>query len=132
MSLAAGKIQSYGLMHSEHSCMLTASDEPSIHELQHLHWNCFLLKALALESTANRNFFSNTGDALIFQSDDSDIFASGFVPNNIPGGKIGVHRVPLGRVATYLAMRIISQSSIRDSIMMLAEKISSRWDLNCL
>jgi hypothetical protein len=49
--------------------MLTARDEPPIDELQHLHWNCFLVKTLAFESTANRNFFSNTGDALIFQPD---------------------------------------------------------------
>jgi hypothetical protein len=70
---------------------LTASDEPPIHELQHLHWNCFLVKILAFEPTANRNSFSNTGDALIFESDDSDIFAARFVPNNIPSFKIGVH-----------------------------------------
>jgi hypothetical protein len=82
--------------------MLTASDEPPIHELQHLHWNCFLVKTLAFESTANRNFLSNTNDHLIFQSDDRDIFAAAFVPNNIPGVKIGVHRVPLGRVTIYL------------------------------
>src|SRR6202158_2278499 len=48
---------------------LTASDEPPIHELQHLHRNCFLVKILAFEPTANRNFFCNTGDALIFESD---------------------------------------------------------------
>ena len=82
--------------------MLTARDEPPIDELQHLYWNCFLVKTLAFESTANRHFFSNTGDALIFQPDDSDIFAAGFVPDNTPGVKIGVHRVPLGRATIYL------------------------------
>jgi hypothetical protein len=70
---------------------LTASDEPAIHELQHLHWNCFLVKILALEPTAKRNFFGNAGDARIFDSNDSDIFAARFVPNNIPDLKIGVH-----------------------------------------
>jgi hypothetical protein len=84
--------------------MLTASDEPPAHELQHLHWNCFLLKTLAFESTAKRNSFGNTGEALIFQSDDSEVFAPGFVSNNIPGSKIGVHRVPLGRVTITPAM----------------------------
>jgi hypothetical protein len=81
---------------------LTASDEPPIHELQHLHWNRFLVKILAFESTANRNFFNNTGDGLIFDFEDSDIFAARFVPNNIACFKIGVHSVPLGRVAIYL------------------------------
>jgi hypothetical protein len=70
---------------------LTASDEPPIHELQHLHWNCFLVKILAFKPTAKRNFFGNTGDALIFESDDSDIFAARFLPNNIASSKIDVH-----------------------------------------
>src|SRR5713226_8482961 len=82
--------------------MLTASDEPPIHKLQHLYWNCFLVKTLAFESTAKRKFFGNTGDALIFQSDNSDILAAGFAPNNIPGFKIDIHRVPLGRVTIYV------------------------------
>jgi hypothetical protein len=60
------------------------------------------VKILALEPTANRNFFSNTGDALILESDDSDIFAARFEPNNIPNFKIGVHWFPLGRVAICL------------------------------
>jgi hypothetical protein len=82
-------------------CALTASDEPPIHELQHLYWNCFLVKILAFETTAKRNLFSNTGGAFIFESDNSDIFAARFVPNNISGFKIGVHWVPLGRVKIY-------------------------------
>ena len=71
--------------------MLTASDEPSIHELQHVHWNCLLVKILAFEPATKSNFLSTTGYALIFESDDSDIFATRLVPNNISGFKIDVH-----------------------------------------
>jgi hypothetical protein len=71
--------------------------EPPIDELQHLYWNCFLVKTLAFESTANRHFFSNTGDALIFQPDDSGIFAAGFVPDNIPGVKNRCSLSPSGK-----------------------------------
>jgi hypothetical protein len=81
--------------------MLTASDEPPIHELQHLYWNRFLVKMLALETAAIRNFFCDTGDALNFESDDSHVFAARFVPNNVSGLKITVHGVPLGRVRIY-------------------------------
>jgi len=70
---------------------LTASDEPPIHELQHLHWNCLLVKILAFEPTTNRKFFSNTIDALIFESDDNGILAARLAPNNISDSKIGVH-----------------------------------------
>jgi hypothetical protein len=80
--------------------MLTASDEPPIHELQHLYRNRFLVKILALETAAICNFFSNAGDVLNFESNDSDIFAARFVPNNVSGFKITVHRVPLGRVTS--------------------------------
>jgi hypothetical protein len=78
--------------------MLTASDEPPIHELQHLYRYRFLVKILALETAAIRNFCSNTGDALSLEPDDSDLFAARFVPNNISRFKITVHGVPLGRV----------------------------------
>jgi hypothetical protein len=71
--------------------MLTASGEPPIHELQHLHWNYLLVKILAFEPTTNRKFFSNTSDAFIFESDDNGILAARLVPNNISDFKIGVH-----------------------------------------
>jgi hypothetical protein len=73
------------------SDILTASDEPPIHELQHLHWNCFLEKILACEPTTNRKFIGNTSDALIFKSDDNGILAARLVPNNISDLKTGVH-----------------------------------------
>jgi len=38
-----------------------------------------------------RNFFGNTGDALIPEPDDSDIFSASLVPHNIPWFKIGDH-----------------------------------------
>ena len=71
--------------------MLTARDEPPIDELQHLYWNCFLVKTLAFESTANRHFFSNTGDALI-----SNLMIVVSLPPDLcrttsPGLKIDVH-----------------------------------------
>jgi hypothetical protein len=56
--------------------MLTASGEPPIHELQHLHWNYLLMKTLAFEPTTNRKFIGNTSDALIFKSDDNGILAA--------------------------------------------------------
>jgi hypothetical protein len=71
--------------------VLTASGEPPIHELQHLHWNCLLVKILAFESTTNRKFFGNTSDGLIFESDDNGILAARLVPNNISDFKFGVH-----------------------------------------
>jgi hypothetical protein len=71
--------------------MLTASGEPSIHELQHLHWNCLLAKSLAFEPTTNCKFFGNTSDALIFEFDDNGILTARLVPNNISDFKIGVH-----------------------------------------
>jgi hypothetical protein len=52
-------------------------------------------------TTAIGNFFSNTVDALNFESDDSDILAARFVPNNVSGFEITIHRVPLGRVMFY-------------------------------
>jgi hypothetical protein len=62
---------------------LTAGGEPPIHELQHLHWNCLLVKILAFEPTTNRKFLRTTIDALIF--------AARPVPNKISDFKIGVH-----------------------------------------
>jgi len=70
---------------------ITASGEPPIHELQHLHWNYLLVKILAFEPTTNCKFFSNASDALMFESDDSGILAARLVPNNISDFKIGVH-----------------------------------------
>ena len=71
--------------------LLTASGEPPIHELQHLHWNSLLVKILAFEPTTNRKFFINTIDALIFKSDDDGTLAARLVPNKVPDFKIGVH-----------------------------------------
>ena len=70
---------------------LTASGEPPIHELQHIHWDCLPVKILAFEPTTNRQFLGNTSDALIFESNDDDILATRLVPNNISDFKIGVH-----------------------------------------
>jgi hypothetical protein len=70
---------------------LTAGGEPPIHELQHLHWNCLLVKILAFEPTTNRKFLRTTIDALIFESDDNGILAARPVPNKISDFKIGVH-----------------------------------------
>jgi hypothetical protein len=70
---------------------LTASGEPPIHELKHLHWNYLLVKSLAFEPTTNRKFFSNAIEAVIFESDDSGILAARLVPNNISDSKIDVH-----------------------------------------
>jgi hypothetical protein len=67
------------------------SAELPIHEHQHLHWNCLVVKILAFEPTTKRKSFSSTGDALIFQSDDSDILAARLVPNTVSGFKIDVH-----------------------------------------
>jgi hypothetical protein len=71
--------------------MLTASDEPSIHELQHVNWNCLLVKILAFEPAAKGDFLGNTGHALHFESDNSDILATRLVPNNISGIEIDAH-----------------------------------------
>jgi hypothetical protein len=71
--------------------MLNASDEPTIHELQHLHWNCFLVKTLTFKPTTKRNSLGDTGDTLISEPDDSDIFAASLVSHNIPWFKIGDH-----------------------------------------
>jgi hypothetical protein len=70
---------------------LAASGEPPIHELQHLHWNCLLVKILAFEPATNRKFFGNTIDGFIFESDDNGISAVRLVPNNISDFKIRVH-----------------------------------------
>jgi hypothetical protein len=70
---------------------LAASGEPPIHELQHLHWNLLLAKILAFEPATNRKSFTNTIDALIFESDDNGFLAVRLVPNNISDFKIGVH-----------------------------------------
>src|ERR1700675_4050506 len=67
--------------------MLTASDEPPIHELQHLHWNCFLVKTRAFESTANRNFFSNPGDGLSSNPNVVGFFPPDLSPTTSPGLK---------------------------------------------
>jgi len=72
-------------------CMLTASNEPSTHELQHLNWNCLLVKILAFEPAAKGNFLGNTGHALVFESDNSDIPPTRLVTNNISGFEIDVH-----------------------------------------
>lgn len=71
--------------------MLTAGDEPSIHELQHVHWNCLLVKILAFEPATKSNFPSNTVHPLIFESDDSEIFAARLLPNSISASAIDVH-----------------------------------------
>ena len=61
------------------------------------------MKTLAFEPATKRDFLGNTGHALIFESDNSDIFATRLVPNNISGLKIDVHCVPLGEVTVYTA-----------------------------
>jgi len=72
-------------------CMLTASDEPSPHELQHLNGNCLLVKTLAFEPATTGDFLGDTGDALVFESDNSDVLATRLVPNNISGFEIDIH-----------------------------------------
>jgi len=72
-------------------CMLTASDEPSIHELQHVNWNRLLVKTLAFEPATKGDLLGNTGHALHFDSDNSDVLATRLVPNNISGIEIDVH-----------------------------------------
>jgi hypothetical protein len=72
-------------------CLLTASNEPSTHELQHLNWNCLLAKILAFEPATKSDFLGNTGHAVVFDSDNSDILATRLVPNDISGFEIAVH-----------------------------------------
>ena len=59
------------------------------------------MKTQTFEPAAKRDFLGNTGHALIFESDNSDVFATRLVPNNISGLKIDVHCVPLGEVTVY-------------------------------
>jgi hypothetical protein len=60
-----------------------------IHKHEHLHWNCLLVKTLAFEPTTRRKFLRSTGDAVIFQFDDNEVFVARLVANNVSGSKIG-------------------------------------------
>jgi hypothetical protein len=49
------------------------------------------VKTLAFEPATKGDLLGNTGHALHFDSDNSDVLATRLVPNNISGIEIDVH-----------------------------------------
>jgi hypothetical protein len=49
------------------------------------------VKILAFEPATKGDFPGNTGHALVFEFDNSDILATRLVPDNISGFEIDVH-----------------------------------------